>query len=188
MIGSINQPPATITSNTRASSYGISRGAMIPEVERAVRNASLISPKRAQNRTPGSFFSPNRVVQTHLVRPRLARHRLLTPITTPMFPSQLYHRPLTRRVPLEHKRAGVGRVQQSGPLLLIALHHLGIRVAVAAQIAGTDHCVLRGEPGHEFLGGRGAAAVMGHLQYPNRIRQLPLTHQAPLHFPLNVAS
>src|SRR5690625_1383909 len=117
MIGSINQPAATITSNSRASSYGISRGAMIPEVERAVRNASLISPKRAQNRTPGSFFSPNRVVQTHLVRPRLARHRLLIPITTPMFPSQLYHPPLTRRLPLAHKPAGGGRVPPAGPPL-----------------------------------------------------------------------
>src|SRR5690625_7133735 len=129
MIGSINQPPATITSNTRASSYGISRGAMIPEVERAVRNASLISPKRAQNRTPGSFFSPHRVVQTHLVRPRLARHRLLIPITTPLFPSQLYHRPPTRRVPLEHQRAGLARVQPSGPPLPIALPTPALRCA-----------------------------------------------------------
>src|SRR5690625_7838369 len=48
----------------------MSRGAMKPECESTVSNASPVTPKRAQNRTPGSFFSANILVQTHSVRPR----------------------------------------------------------------------------------------------------------------------
>src|SRR5690625_1465096 len=158
MIGSINQPPATITSNTRASSYGISRGAMIPEVERAVRNASLISPKRAQNRTPGSFFSANRVVQTHLVRPRVALAHVTDTNNDANAPGPAL--PLARyRVRAIRTQARRSRpcstVGFPAPYSVAPPRYEGGR---GGPIAGTDHCVLRGEPGHEFLGGRGAAA------------------------------